>query len=855
MIGLWGNVLYSQNTYYSKASGAANDPNTWGNNTDGSGTPPPNFSTGDVFIVRNGSSLTTSAAFTINDNGIDDAGILRIATGGTLTASHPINFISSSGTGTTFEIENGGRYVHSVSPSVNINSSILTATNTNFIDGSTFEMTVTGSHTNGAGASFANFTISNNATVTFTSNIVFISGVLTINSGSTLRFSSTGATSGLSDAGTFSTAGTGLLRVNGSTNNIPSGITWSFQVNYERTASGNQRIQSGTYSTLNTSGGNRDVAAGALINISGTFTPGSGTFTLGSNSTFEYSANGSLSIPILPYQNLTISGTGTKTIASDLTILGTLNIDNAAGFLSLNGNTLNLNGTSTNLTNGKLIGSATSKLSIGGTSGSIAGIGFNQSGTDNYLQNLTINRASGGAILLTNVNIVDRLTVSAGSLNTNNNVLGLLSTGISSTARVDQVTGSISYGGSGGVRVERFIPSGFRSYRDLSPSVYTFTNHILQNWQEDGTSPVGYGTHITGVRGSAGVDLASGLDITQTGNGSMFTYNGTSFPQVTNTASTPLDPYRGYRILIRGDRNVDLYTVPTPTTMNRATTLRATGKLIYGDVTYSTSGVSNSVYNSSYSLNSSSSTGFSLIGNPYACPVSWGKVLDNTGTANIQSTYWYFDPTLGINGVYATWIRTGGGGSEAGTSNGVGGTNNFIQPGQAIFIRNNSSTSPSVKFEENDKAISSSATSVFSVPLTISTQNKIGLILQKYVASRGGNVILDGATLLFDANNSNNILTTEDAGKITNGSENLALVNTSNGTNLLSIESRKPVTEQDTIALRLWQVVNNDAYTLNVLPKTFSSNNRLAFLNDAYLKKQTFIRNDIDSIKINFTTL
>jgi hypothetical protein len=289
--------------------------------------------------------------------------------------------------------------------------------------------------------------------------------------------------------------------------------------------------------------------------------------------------------------------------------------------------------------------------------------------------------------------------------------------------------------------------------------------------------------------------------------------------------------------------------------MNRATTLRATGRLIYGDVTFSTSGVSNSQYSSSFTLNSSSSTGFSLIGNPYACPVSWGRVLDNSGTANIQSTYWYFDPTLGINGIYATWIRTGGSGSETGTSNGVGGTNNFIQPGQAIFIRNNSSTSPAVKFEENDKAIGSSATSIYSVPLTISTENKIGLILQKYVASRGGNVILDGSTLLFDANNSNNILTTEDAGKINNGTENLAIVNRTNGTNLLSIESRKPVTENDTISLRLWQVVNNDAYTLNIMPKTFSSNGRMAFLNDAYLKKQTFIRNDKDTLKINFTTL
>ncbi len=850
IIGLSGNVLYSQTTYYSKASGPANVETTWGTNTDGTGTNPPDFATGDVFIVRNGSLLTTSAAFTIDDAGTPGGGQLIINNGGILTASHVITF---SGTETLFQIDAGGRYVHNTSSNLGLISSILrSASSTDFDANSTFEISESSTHTSTGGVSFGNFTVSGSSkTVAFRTNAtVNIQSVLTIASTCTLHLRVTSSIVG----GPSATTGSGILRVTSTNpNNIPTGKTWNFTVNIDSTL--NQNIQGGTYTNINATGGNRTIAASSNIFISGTFTPGAGVYTIFSGSTIDYTGSGAFSIPILPYQNLTISGTGTKTIAADLTILGTLNIDNSAGFLNINGQTLNLNGTSTNLTNGKLIGSATSKLSIGGTSGSIAGIGFSQSGTNNYLQNLTINRASGGAILLDNVNIVERLTITAGSLNTNNNVLGLLSTGIGSTARVDQVTGSISYGGSGGVRVERYIPSGFRSYRDLTPSVHTFDGTIHSNWQENGASPVGYGTHITGVRGGAGVDLATGLDITQTGNGSMFTYNGTSFPAVTNTVSTILDPYRGYRILIRGDRNVDLYTVPTPTTMNRATTLRATGKLIYGDVTYSTSGVTNSVYSSSYTLNSASSTGFSLIGNPYACPVSWGKVLDNSGTANIQSTYWYFDPTLGINGIYATWLRTGGGGSEAGTSNGVGGTNNFIQPGQAIFVRNNSSTSPAVKFEENDKDIGSSATSIFNVPLTISTQNKIGLILQKYVASRGGNVILDGATLLFDANNNNTILTTEDAGKISNGSENMAIVNTSNGTNLLSIESRKPVTEQDTIALRLWQVVNNDAYTLNIIPTSFVSNGRMAFLNDAYLKKQTFIRNDKDTIKINFTTL
>lgn len=332
----------------------------------------------------------------------------------------------------------------------------------------------------------------------------------------------------------------------------------------------------------------------------------------------------------------------------------------------------------------------------------------------------------------------------------------------------------------------------------------------------------------------------------------MYTYNGTTFPSITNTKTTRLDPFRGYRILIRGDRNVNLLQVPTPTTMNTSTVLRATGQMIYGDVTYSTSGVSNSVYSSSYALNSASSTGFSLIANPYWAPVSWGKILDNTpNQGNIQSTYWYFDPTLGVNGVYATWLRTGGAGSESGTSNGVGNTNNFIQPGQAIFIRNNNSTSPSLKITESNKDITSSAVSVFNTT-TNNPLNKLGIVLQRFVDGRG-QVVFDGSTLLFDASYSNSVVTNEDAGKITNGGENLAIVNTSNGTTLLSIESRKPAVSADTLNLRLWQMVNNENYTLNLMPKDFNANGNLAFLNDRFSNKQLFIRTDVDTLKQSFT--
>ncbi|MFK5108791.1 hypothetical protein ACI394_30175, partial [Klebsiella pneumoniae] len=72
-------------------------------------------------------------------------------------------------------------------------------------------------------------------------------------------------------------------------------------------------------------------------------------------------------------------------------------------------------------------------------------------------------------------------------------------------------------------------------------------------------------------------------------------------------------------------------------------------------------------------------------------------------------------------------------------------------------------------------------------------------------------------------------------------------------TTLLSIESRKPAVSADTLNLRLWQMVNNENYTLNLMPKDFNANGNLAFLNDRFSNKQLFIRTDVDTLKQSFT--
>ena len=825
-------------TYYSKASGAANQLATWGTNTDGSGANPVNFTSGDIFIVRNLSSLTTDGAWVIASTGAAEAS-LQINTGGSLTATHAINF-TNGGQNTNFIIQNGGTYTHS--HATNISTTVFTADVLDFQTGSNFIINVTGTHTNAVGAVFSNLTIDGSSiTVTISSTTIYVDHALTITSGNILRFTNTASSNHLSAGGSFSSSGTGTLRIaSGNSNPLPADKTWSFAVEYNR--AGSQNISSGTYSSLNTVGGDRTITG--TVNISGSFTSGGGSFTL-TGSTINFTANGSLTIPTLAYNNLTISGIGTKTLGGDLTVNGTLAITNSSGFLSINGNTLTLNGDAT-LTNGKLIGSASSRLTVSGSNSTSTHLNFNQTTGENNLHTLTLNRTGGGGITLSSdINIINTLTLTNGILATNDKVITLRSTSLSATARVSAVGvgASITYGANGGgIRTERFIPSspGYRSYRDLGSGMYSHKSFVFDNWQESGGSTSNLGTHITGLAGVAGVDATTGLDRTSSGNRSMHQYASGVWSDITNTKNRRLDPYQGYRILIRGDRNYNLTTFPAPTTMNTFTTLRSTGQLIYGTVTYNTSGVTNGVYSSSYALNGSSGTGFSLIANPYACPISWDAVRG--ASSNILNTYWYFDPTMGTNGVYVTYD-----GVTDARSNASSNINDDIQSGQGFFVRNNSSTSPVVVIQESHKTDGSAATAIFNTGA--SYNNKLTAILRKEINGRG-NTILDGAVAVFNSDFSNGFVFGEDAGKITNGGENIAYTNSSNN---ISIECRKLPLVGDSIHLRVWQMVNGDVYTLQLVPIDFNKGNLFAFLVDKFNGKETLLH-DTDTTAYSFTT-
>ena len=620
----------------------------------------------------------------------------------------------------------------------------------------------------------------------------------------------------VTSAGTYSVTGF----VNGETSSVISG-----------TAS-----YSTTYTTTTPAG-----AAGVTIDyLSGltatnyTFvdgTPGTitvtgvgGTWTGLTNTSYNTGSNWSdgnvpassstVTIPSLP--------TNQPVLGSDITVDSLI----LNGSLSLNGHTLTVSSNSSGT--GYFKGTSSSGLSVGGGT-----VYFDPSNKD--LNTLTI----GGTTVLGNAlniyGVLDPSGLSSSDTLYTGGYLTLKSTAETSTAVVGVVGGTIF----GNVTVERFIAQGLRTFRDISPEV-AGAGSVFTNWQEAGINNNGYGIFITGINGSSpgGVHAPTGFDISLTGAGSMQTYSGGSTSGVwsypTSTKRLALNPYRGYRLLIRGNRAGSLYTVPQPTAMWSDVKLRATGKLVTGSVSFTVSGTTNGTSDSSYALNNGS-TAFSFIGNPYACPIDWTTITKS----NISSSYWYLDPTF-VNGsgnsIYVTYNAT-----SNTVSNVASNMNQYIQPGQAFFIQNDGSgIDPVLTIDENDKVLPSvaSETAIFGN----AQPNRIAFNLLK------GGGALDGAVAVFRYDFTDAI-GDEDSRKFTNTSENLSIMRS--GQNL-SIEGTSLPKDGDVVQLHLYNLAATTDYQLKVDASLFYSNGVVAYLNDAFLQTQTLIDSSFKTI--SFTT-
>lgn len=823
-------------TYYSQGSFDPTDATSWNSERNGSGNSGVLndfiFDEGNTFIIQGSHDMSTTQEWHLN-GGV----IIIIENQGVLRADHQIHLDAGE-----LNVLDGGTYIHNLDeffPWSVFNSSTAIFEENLGNGGSNCLITFTTNKIENPTGGFYNLTINASAT-TQTLTDITINGIFTITSGSTLNMGTRRVILGPSAI----TNGSGLLQTQALTTAITQNRSWAFSVEYNSNSASSQAVIPGTYVNLNTSGGlltQRNRSYSGTINISGTFTPTTATNNVGT-STLVFNAVGSQNIPPFTFNHLTIENTGTKTITGNVTVNGTFTISDAAGLLEIGSNTLTLNRNVSLI--GSLKGSSNSNLTIGGTFGGSPTIKFNAALGDSLLNTFILNRTGIGAgvTMGSGVAITQLLSVISGTLSLNNQIITLRSTSITNTAQVGAFSGSINYGTLGNFAVERFIPNSpknNRGYRDIAPSLHTPIGiNFFETWQESGTNTPGLGVLITGVTGASpgGVDPTTGLDRTQSGARSLHTQINGVWSDIINTRTTKPNVYQGYRVFVRGDRNINLYQVPQAITMNRATTLRTWGQIITGTVTYTTSGITNGVLNSTFGLNSNNSNGdYTLLGNPYVATIDWASI----SKTNISGTYTVWDGTIGTNGAYVSW--------DGLTNNNLNSNvNQFIQPGQAFFVQT-TSPNPQLVIAESNKSTSSTLTGVFR---TANTVNKIGFGINKDVPALGGETNMDGCVVVFYSGGSNTV-NSNDAPKLANGTENISIFRENKN---ISIEHRNIPQVTDTIPLRIWQLQNGAAYTLKVYMNDFNANNLEPCILDRYTNTEYIANQDATNIPFTINT-
>ena len=724
------------------------------------------------------------------------------------------------------------------------------------------------------------------------------------------------------NVGTFTLAQTGTVNISGNIT-VATGATLNASpasaviINLNGTSaqtvtnSGTLTLSANTTLRANNAAG---VSLGSSLTTLGTLSLVSGNFSVGSNTlTFANYSNTGGALVTTSGSSLSYTGSSAITLPSSISAL--TNLTNGTGIMTIGNGTITLSG---NLVNGT--GSVLGSVSVSGNltnSGSISGtvsvtgnltnnsggtipgtitVGGNfanqgtmagtvtlngssvtaqsMTGTGN-ITNLTLNNSVSGATIASGTQSLSGiLTVTNGALNTGTKGIILKSTSIANSAVVAPITGTGSIIGT--VQVERFIPKGYRAYRDMAPQVYS-TGSIFSNWQEAGSVTATTGIFITGTTSkdltgaqypdysavtsstaNPAPDATTGLDWSLNGNPSAYLFSNTTGSWnagITNTKSTTLDPFQGVRVLIRGARDFNLYKTPIIALngplvleMNSLTTLRATGSLITGDVTINTtnaSGNSNGAIRTSTlgKLNGTTDTSFSLIANPYVAPVNWATVYSNS--TGINASYWYVDPTTSSSGSYLAYNALSGASSVNINKSGGSSTpftqyasSGFIQAGQAFFVQNNSSLLPTLKFTENAKSIvAGSRVGVFGSTTALS---KIYISLLKNNGGTYSNV--DGAAAAFSSKFTNTY-GMQDAKKLSGTNDNLSF--NDKGRNL-SIDGRLPAKSNDILPISLSALSGND-YRLVVDATIYERNGVMPYLVDALNKTEKAI-NGIDSV-------
>ncbi len=391
------------------------------------------------------------------------------------------------------------------------------------------------------------------------------------------------------------------------------------------------------------------------------------------------------------------------------------------------------------------------------------------------------------------------------------------------TANVGKIISSNSI--SGEATVERYINTGTgagqhpKSWQFLATP--TRNQSVYQSWQENGGTPAGYGTIVTGT--------GSGFDVT-TVLPSVKYFDPTVGPigdwvGITNTAD-PLYDQRGYMTFVRGDRTVTTFLAPA-----NPTNMRSKGILFQPSDAPPQTNVG--------------AGALAAVGNPYASAIDLDYMVtagSGNGFTNLTNDVSVWDPLLpgsfGLGGYQTLSSANSFKPTAGGTTYYMAGVPYpNIQSGQAFFVLSSGSAG-TVKFTEDAKLSTSRLV------------NRTDPSERKYFRAtlhNNSGAVTDGNAVVFDSSYSSAI-DADDAIKLLNPGENFMIIRANKR---LSVEARDTVLITDTVFYDMKNVLVQ-TYQIKFAPENMYEDGLSAYLIDNF-EQDTTVLNLEDSNFVNFT--
>jgi hypothetical protein len=428
-VSLFANVSSAQKTWNGSSSANWNTAANW--------TPIGVPTAIDNVIIPNGMNVTVDASavcntFTINAGGNNNdvsvgANILSIA--GTLT----INFPNSNNTNKIVSVTSG---------TINCGSIVMGNSSKGSMDCrvsvDSGSINVNGDITMNGNANENQLLLGTGGTLNIAGNFIGNGGDIVPGNNSTVNYNGTSAQ-------------TIALNGNYQYNNLEVNNVAGAKVQAAVTTTnvtGNIKVKTGTlnnggFAITGTAGKIFTVANGATFQVAGStsaFPTGFGTNVLGATSTVVYNGTGAQRVSYIAipgYGNLTLSTSGTKTVAAALTIQGNVNINNTA-VLDAKTFTHNVAG---NWTNNGTFTAGTSTINFNSTS---FGKTISSGTTNGKFNNLTFDGVGGEWFLNSNLDVANNLTVKNGTVNVNSNFT-LAVAGTAASSFVIAAPGTLSF--------------------------------------------------------------------------------------------------------------------------------------------------------------------------------------------------------------------------------------------------------------------------------------------------------------------------------------------------------------------------------------------------------------------------